>query len=140
VHLRDGDIWGGWYSRPEFDNVLQAMEQPRFTETTKVIASASGAVITAVLSLLRLRFTGFPLSPLGYAMTCCFGDVLWAPFLLVWGLKSLALRYGGMGYYRQTIPFFLGFALGHLAIAGIFWGIVGALNSQATQGYPVFFG
>ena len=52
----------------------------------------------------------------------------------------MALRWGGMGFYRQTIPFFLGIALGHFAVAGIFWGLMGAWTGEAVQGYPVFFG
>jgi hypothetical protein len=59
---------------------------------------------------------------------------------MVWVLKSLALRYGGMRYYRQTMPFFLGFAVGHLAVAGIFWGPVRAWSGEAVKGYQVYFG
>jgi hypothetical protein len=45
-----------------------------------------------------------------------------------------------MHFYRQTIPFFLGFALGHFAVAGIFWGIAAAWSGEAGKGYQVFFG
>ena len=73
-------------------------------------------------------------------MACSYGSLIWGPFLVVWTLKSLALRYGGMQFYRQTIPFFLGLAFGHFAIAGILWGLTGAWTGDSVQGYPVFFG
>src|SRR5206468_480264 len=78
------------------------------------------------LSILRLRFAGFPFHPLGYAMTCSYGDLIWGPFLVVWLLKSLVLRWGGMALYRKSIPLMLGLALGHFAVAGILWGLTGA--------------
>ncbi len=93
-----------------------------------------------VLTFLHLRFTSFPLHPLGYAMTCSYGSLIWGSFFIVWLLKSLMLRYGGMKLYRQTIPFFLGFALGHFAVAGILWGLTGVWTGEAVKGYAVWFG
>ena len=60
--------------------------------------------------------------------------------MTVWVAKTLILRYGGMRLYKQTVPFFLGLALGHFATAGIVWGIVGVLSGDAVQGYNVYFG
>ena len=68
------------------------------------------------------------------------GSLIWFSFLVVWMLKSLALRYGGMAFYRRLVPFFLGLALGHFAVAGILWGLMGGLSGDAVQGYSVFFG
>jgi hypothetical protein len=73
-------------------------------------------------------------------MTCSYGSLIWFPFLLVWLLKTLVLRYGGMRLYRETVPAFLGFALGHYAVAGILWGLMGAFSGEAVQGYGVWFG
>ena len=60
--------------------------------------------------------------------------------MVVWILKALVLRYGGSGLYRRTVPLFLGFALGHLVVAGVFWGLVGAFWPEAAKTYNVFFG
>jgi hypothetical protein len=135
-----GGIWGEWISRPEYQAAATYPHTPRLPEEARVAATGVGAGVTVVLSLLRLRFAGFPLHPLGYAISCSYGSLAWGPFLMVWVLKSLALRYGGMAFYRRTIPFFLGLALGHFAVAGIFWGLLGAWTGEAVQGYPVFFG
>jgi hypothetical protein len=135
-----GGIWGEWISRPEYLQAAQYQVTPKLPDEPRIWATGVGAVAAVALQVLRLRFAGFPLHPLGYAMTCSYGSLIWGPFFLVWLLKSLALRYGGMAFYRRTIPFFLGFALGHFAVAGILWGITGAWAGDATRGYQVFFG
>ncbi len=106
----------------------------------KIYAAVIGAFVVFALWTLRLRFAGFLLHPMGYVMTCSYGSLIWSSFLLVWIFKSLALRYGGMKFYRTTVPFFLGLALGHFAIAGILWGLTGAWTGSAVQGYQVYFG
>jgi len=133
-----GGIWGTWLAEPEYAAAAQAEKTP--PQFTRIWATGVGIFVALALWTLRLRFTGFLLHPLGYAMACSYGDLIWASFLIVWILKSLALRYGGMRFYRQTVPFFLGLALGHFAVAGIFWGLTGAWTGDAVQGYPVFFG
>jgi hypothetical protein len=137
--LRAG-IWGTWLSTPEYQAAVQYPTTPLLPDQGRTWATIAGAVAAIALSLLRLKFTGFPLHPLGYVMTCSYGSLIWGSFLVVWGLKSLALRYGGMAFYRKTVPLFLGLALGHFAIAGILWGLTGAWTGEAVQGYPVFFG
>jgi hypothetical protein len=135
-----GGIWGTWLAVPEYEAAARYPTTPKLPELPRVWATAVGAFTVIVLSFLRLRFTGFWLHPLGYAMTCSYGSLIWGSFLIVWILKSLMLRYGGMALYRKSVPFFLGFALGHFAIAGILWGLTGAWTGDAVQGYPVFFG
>lgn len=135
-----GGIWGTWIAVPEYQAAAHYPTTPLLPEPPKVWATGVGAVVALALSVLRLRFAGFPLHALGYAMICSYGDLIWGPFLLVWLLKTMALRWGGMAFYRKTIPLMLGLALGHFAVAGILWGLTGAWFGDATQGYPVFFG
>jgi hypothetical protein len=135
-----GGIWGTWISVPEYRNAIGYQTTPLLPSVARNWATVAGAGIALLLQLLRLRFTSFPLHPLGYVMTCSYSSLIWGPFFLVWVLKALALRWGGMGFYRTTVPFFLGLALGHFAIAGILWGLTGAWTGEAVSGYPVFFG
>jgi len=106
----------------------------------RIDATMSGAAVAALLTLLRQKIIGFPLNPLGYVMACSYGDLLWGPFLIVWIAKSLIIRAGGLHLYRKSVPFFLGFALGHLAVAGVLWGLVGACFGDVVHGYAVWFG
>jgi len=135
-----GGIWGEWIANPEYAAAVKLPGTPMHPDQPRIFAMLVGAAAGFLLWALRLRFAGFPLHPLGYVMTCSYGSLIWGSFLIVWILKSLALRYGGMSFYRQTIPFFLGLAFGHFAIAGILWGLTGALTGDSVQGYPVFFG
>jgi hypothetical protein len=138
-YLRGG-IWGDGMAIQEYTWAADWVHTPKLIDPARVWATGIGAGVAGVLVLLRQHWVGFPLHPLGYAMTCSYGDLIWGPFLLVWLLKSVVLRYGGMRLYRQTVPAFLGFALGHYAVAGIFWGLVGAFSGEAVRGYGVWFG
>ncbi|HLJ57428.1 MAG TPA: DUF6785 family protein, partial [Chthonomonadaceae bacterium] len=135
-----GGIWGEWIATPEYAAAVKVVSTPMQPDGARIIAMLTGAGFGFLLWALRLRFAGFPLHPLGYVMACSYGSLIWGSFLVVWILKSLALRYGGMRFYRETVPFFLGLAFGHFAIAGILWGLTGAWTGDAVQGYPVFFG
>jgi hypothetical protein len=138
-YLRGG-IWGSGMAVQEYTWASNWIHSPRPADPERIWATGAGAALAGALTLLRQQWVGFPLHPLGYAMTCSYGDLIWWPFLLVWLLKGLVLRYGGMRLYRQTVPAFLGFALGHYAVAGIFWGLVGAFSGEAVRGYGVWFG
>ena len=133
-------IWGTWIAQPEYKAAAEYPSTPRHPQLPRIWATTVGGLVVYLLWALRLQFAGFLLHPLGYAMTCSYGSLIWFSFLVVWMLKSLALRYGGMAFYRRLVPFFLGLALGHFAVAGILWGLMGGLSGDAVQGYSVFFG
>lgn len=133
-------IWGTWIAQPEYKAAAEYPTTARHPQLPRIWATTVGGLVVYLLWALRLQFAGFLLHPLGYAMTCSYGGLIWFSFLVVWLLKSLALRYGGMAFYRQCVPFFLGLALGHFAVAGILWGLMGGLSGDAVQGYSVFFG
>ena len=135
-----GGIWGSGMARQEYQWAAQFVDTPRLPEPARINATVVGGATTLALAMMRLTFARFPLHPLGYAITCSYDALVWGPFMLVWLLKALALRYGGMMFYRKTIPAFLGLALGHYAVAGIFWGLLGVWTGEAVKGYPVFFG
>ena len=78
------------------------------------------------LTAVRAAWFNFPLHPIGYLVACSYGSLVWAPFLLVWILKSLILRYGGSKLYLKALPGFLGFAVGHFVTAGLIWGLLAA--------------
>ena len=81
-----------------------------------------GGAFTAVLYYLRYRFTGFPLHPIGF--TICgmveMQDNAFSLFLM-WFVKLIIIKVGGLERYRQYTPFFIGMIMGYLA--GITLGI-----------------
>jgi hypothetical protein len=85
----------------------------------------AGAGVTLTLSALRARFVGFPLHPAAYALNMSFAnDFFWGDMFLAWGVKSLVLRYGGIGLYRRALPLFLGLILGDY-VTGSVWSLIG---------------
>jgi hypothetical protein len=83
-----------------------------------------GGAVTALLAGLRLAFLRFPLHPVGYLVSTAYWNEcpVWGDMLLVWLLKSMILKIGGVRLYRQLIPCFLGLAIGQFFWGGIVWG------------------
>jgi len=108
-----------------WDNVDKWIHHPAPADPRSWAGMAAGAFITGGLSILRSRYTGFPLSPAAYVLnTSWANDLFWLDMLIAWIFKSLFLRYGGMGVYRKFLPLFLGLILGDF-VTGAFWSIVG---------------
>ncbi len=78
-----------------------------------LIYTAIGAGIYLVLTALRFRSPAWPFHPIGY----CIGSVwimdqIWFTIFLTWLIKSAILRYGGMVWYSNMRPVFLGLICG----------------------------
>ena len=71
-----------------------------------------GAGEAAVLTLLKSRFTWWPLHPVAVA----FPERRYAFCLfLVWVAKTTTLKLGGVQLYRKSLPFWYGAICGYLA-------------------------
>ncbi len=140
--LEGGTTQGGYRTRlatNEFEELSGFMRAHKPPDRARTAAAATGVVATAALVVLRSVFLRFPLHPLGLAMVTAYGHPLWGPFFLVWVVKSLVLRLGGMGLYRRLIPFFLGIVVGHFFTAGLVWGWLSIINEMYRR-YCVHFG
>jgi len=94
-----------------------------------------GLLTTLGLMALRYRFFGFPLHPLGYAISSSWAiHLVWVPMLIAWILKSITMRYGGLAAYRRTLPFFLGLILGD-CVMGSGWGLISLLLNVRTYNF-----
>ena len=82
-----------------------------------------GFVEAAGVALMRARLQWFPLHPLGLAFQYTFGTWLyWFSLALVWLIKLILLRFGGIGAYQAGKPFFYGLAFGYVigvALSGL---------------------
>lgn len=94
-----------------------------------------GLLCTLVLGALRLRFVGFPLHPIGYAVSSSWAiHLIWFPLVIAWVSKGVILRYGGLRLYRTAVPFFLGVILGD-CVMGSLWGLIGLLLNVRTYNF-----
>ncbi len=74
----------------------------------------------------------FPFHPVGFLVALTYGQRFWAPFGIVWIIKELILKLGGVGAYRRAMPGFLGVVIGHFFFTGIVMGLA------KTTGLPIF--
>ena len=65
-------------------------------------------------------------------------DGIWFTLFLAWLFKSLVLKYGGVSLYRQTLPFFLGLALGHIVIGGV-WLVIDGFTGMVGNRIPLYY-
>jgi len=87
----------------------------------------SGVLIALVCSIFRMRYSWWPLAPLGFALSGSWSMIcFWFPIFVAWLLKSLIIRYGGMKVYNTFRPFFLGLILGEFSQA-VLWATLGGV-------------
>ena len=81
---------------------------------------AFGLVACLLLTVMRVSSPGWPLHPVGYAISGSWQiNVIWLSMLIAWIAKALILRYGGLRGLRQAIPFFFGLILGEFVIGSL---------------------
>jgi len=140
--LEGGTTEGGYrtrLARIEFDATAGYLKAHVKPDTRRATAGLVGFIVATVLILLRSLFLRFPLHPLGYAMVTSYGWPIWGPFFMVWVIKTIVMRVGGMRLYRQLIPFFVGLFLGHFFTIGMVWGWLN-LYVGPERSYGVHFG
>ena len=122
---------------PAAARMAEAMiASPTKQDFAGLLGAGFGMCLVFVLTALRLRFAGWPLHPLGYALaTTNSMDYMWFPFFLAWLAKWLTLRYGGIRAFRAYLPFFLGLILGDYVVPTL-WGVFGMVTH--TQQYMSF--
>ncbi len=122
-----------WYGRMAYGQLENWLNYPREADGPALAFMAGGFGLTAVLMFLRTRFLWWPLHPLGYVTADSWGMFnLWSCIFVAWVIKTVILRYGGLGSYRRAVPFFLGVALGDY-IVGFIWSILSIVTN-----YPLY--
>ncbi len=110
-------IWGGG----EYSYAEKLIRTPMEPYAWSWINTAIGAAIMTLLMVARWLYVWWPLHPLGYAIgPIWIIDALWFNMFLAWLIKVVVLKYGGVGLYRRTRPFFMGMILGYFTPAGFY--------------------
>jgi hypothetical protein len=112
-------------------NRLQMWLQNRSSSDVPGIAFMFGGFgFTIFLAIMRVRFLWWRFHPAGYAVSNSYNmEVLWSPLFFGWLAKVIILRFGGLKFYRKSLPFFLGLLLGHFISSGT-WTIIGVIINQ----------
>jgi hypothetical protein len=117
-----------------FDRIANMLPDKQF-----LVATGVGFGLLLLFSLLRLKYTWWPIHPILFLV---FGSGLFAEFgpsfLLGWVLKSAISKFGGAAKYLQAKPLMLGVIAGDLT-GGFFWLVVGWVYHGATGFRPPSF-
>lgn len=141
--LHGGGAQGGYNIRTAqtswsaYSGIVNAPSPPDLNLNLGV---AAGAVMTALLVVLRGFWLRSPFHPLGYLAVLNHGYALWGPFLITWALKAVIHRLGGARLFRQLMPFFLGLAMADLLVAGLSRIVMAIFGPDILAGYMVHFG
>ncbi|MFC1714979.1 DUF6785 family protein [Candidatus Poribacteria bacterium] len=93
---------------------------PTNTNVPATIFMGVGFLVTGFIWWMRRIFPFWPFHPAGYAIASnnfTFGW-LWFSVFVSWTIKSVLLRFGGIGLYRKAYPLFLGLILGEYLVGG----------------------
>ncbi len=121
----------GWsslgFGQEAFNKLSGWISSPSKPDVPAIQSMSLGFLITAGLTLLRMRTIGFPFHPLGFCLSGGWSMWwMWPSLLIAWVVKVSILRYGGLKLYKAALPFFFGVILGDFLIGGI-WALLGLI-------------
>lgn len=103
-----------------YQNLAVYLTNPGSTDVGGVTAIMTGLVVCLTLAALRFRLLWWHLHPVGYMAANSWGmHIYWSPFFTGWLIKTIMLRYGGLKYYRNALPVFIGLIVGDILHQGI---------------------
>ena len=113
-----------WYfiggPKAPYEYVSSHINHPQGANALGWFCRIGGVILMGIFMLMRYRFLWWPLHPLGFAIGGVnWIQLLWFSIFLVWLLKMLILKYGGVKLFRILRPLFLGFVLGQYSAAGL---------------------
>ena len=101
------------YPPRTYDGLVTALKGEEKWESERPLFLLLGVVIFSLVSLMRYRFSWWPLAPIGMVVPLTHAVHSVFSVFMAWGIKSIILRIGGVDLYRRLRPFFLGLLVGH---------------------------
>jgi len=144
--IKLGYVYGGinlgrWHyvGLPQFAGawVSRNLNNPTPIHTWHLGFAGLGAVLMSALTLLKNRFIGFPIHPIGLTLGLTAPAYrTWFSVFIAWVIKAIVLKYGGANLYMRLRPFFLGLALGAFTSGG-FWIIIDSITGMTGNIFTV---
>lgn len=104
-----------------FDFAMKAIRNPlALGGEGRVMWAGIGASVMAILTLIRYWVPAWPLHPIGLAMQGNFGvsKTVFSVFI-VWAIKVVVMRMGGVQMYEKGKPFFIGLLAAQAVSTGL---------------------
>lgn len=119
---------GGVYASGQMTNLERWFARPHESLHPGVgpnLGILAGFAFCVFLWYMHLHIVGWPLHPIGFAITSSWAiNIVWFPLLIAWAIKVSVLRFAGLQLYRRLLPFFLGLIVGEM-VPGCVWSIIG---------------
>ena len=104
---------GYWAQLETFLTNPEAMTRSQFTMVM------NGVLISGLLIWAHHRLHFWPLHPVGFGIVTTYAaDMAFFSILIVWLIKTVVLRLGGVSLYRKAQPLFIGILTGY--VLGVF--------------------
>lgn len=93
---------------------VSQMRSPFDTSWERLVVFFLGASVMALLTFLHYRFPRWPLHPIGFPIASTWtAQLAFFSIFLVWSIKAVLLKIGGVTLYRKWQPFFFGILVGY---------------------------
>lgn len=127
------------YANMDADWALRLAASPTLIDTSAWWGAGTGLVLTLIGLIVRNIFLQVPFHPAGLVIAFSQGRRFWAPFGIVWIIKGLLLRLGGVASYRRLMPGFLGIVVGHYFFTGIVMGLAKMTGLAIFDKLPIIW-
>ena len=103
-----------------FGSTLVLIKTPKPFDLNRILFFSIGASLFGLMTFLRYRYSWWPIHPIGLTISAADNNKsLVMPVFIVWVVKSILLRLGGVNLYNQAKPLFMGLMTGYTV--GVVW-------------------
>jgi len=97
--------------------LASALENPSGPNYAAMGAIAAGMATTVALMAMKMQFLAWPLHPVAFPIASAWVmDAYCLAVFIAWLIKAAIMRYGGLRFHRQALPFFMGLIVGSAVV------------------------
>ena len=96
-----------------YDALVKQIKDMPEMKPERYVLVGMGMLLFGVMSVLRYRFTWWPVNPMGMIVPVGHAMHSTMSIFIAWAAKSIILRIGGIQLYNRCRPFFVGMLAGY---------------------------
>ena len=128
-----------WAGNESFSRLARWISHPEPPNVQGIFLFFYGFLSGILIMFMRTQFLWWTLHPAGYAVSSTYGmRDYWSIFVLVWLIKWLILKIGGLKLHQRLLPIFYGLIIGEFAVGG-FWALFGIVFRKQTFNFTAWW-